>query len=103
MFTPSPRHKEERFYRTRWNTELTMRAHGFVNLRHALFERKHVQWTQCNACTAAKTSVFVHDERFVWTPSHGTDEDREEFGVFVIEEKHFAHLTFMTEPRCETP
>lgn len=53
-----------------------MRTHGFVNHSDALLERKYVQWTQGDACTAAKTPVFVHNERFVWTSSHDVVEDK---------------------------
>ena len=80
-----------------------MRAHRFVNHSDALFECKNIQWTQCNACTAAKTSVIVHDERFVWTSSHVSVDNKGYFGVFVVKRKYFIQSGIENQFRDETP
>jgi len=103
MFMLSPRDKKKRFNRARWNAELAVRAHRFVNHGHALFECKNIQWTQCNACTAAKTSVIVHDERFVWTPSHVFVDNKGYFGVFAVKRKHSIQSGLENQTRDGTP
>jgi len=65
-----------------------MRTIGFIHHSYPLVERQHVQWTQCNACTASKTTISVHDEDFVWTSPHGVHEHNHHFGLFDVKWKH---------------
>jgi len=34
----------------------------FVNVNHTIFKGKNLHWTQSDACTTTKTSIFIDDE-----------------------------------------
>jgi hypothetical protein len=55
---------------TKGDTMFTMCAFWFINNGKTIFQKKSVDWTQCNASCTPITSIFINMENMILYPSH---------------------------------